>query len=179
MGAQARTAQKQPIYLFAVRENPPARPKAVTYEFYAKLGGEPPEMACNCSAVSRLRLPGMFCGLERLLGKAEGGCLGHIKYVFNGSVAITEDYQPKKNAREISALGFFLELVATHDLLKMWADKISTTLSPGHHRILQLKCACLPICQETAGRIWELGISRAIRRRAEKLRRLAGMKRAS
>ena len=176
MDVPARTMQKQPIYIFAARNllDPQAK-RSATYEFYAKIGRTPPELACNYTVVSVLRLPRMFYGLERLLDRTEDGCLGYIKYVFNGSTAITDDYQPKKYAREVSTLGYFFELVSTHDLLKGWADKISTTFSPSPARALRLKYAHLPVGAETDGRAWELGVSAAIRKHVEKLRRLAGM----
>ncbi len=180
MGAPARTAQKQPIYLFTARNNiNPQAKRNATYEFYAKFSREPPEIACNYSVVSIRRLPHVFQGVERLLGNIEDGFLGYIQYDFNGSTAITQQYYPKDHAREISALGYFLELISTHDLLRGWAEKISSTLSPKPCRIFQLKRVRLPVGGETGARVWELRLSKAIRWRVEKLRRFADMGRAA
>ena len=121
------------------------------------------------------RLPRAFQGLERLLDKIEDGQLGHIKYAFNGSTAISEMYCPQSHALGISTLGYFLELIATHNLLKGLAEKIMTTDSPRHCRASRLKYAGLLVGKETGGRAWELGLSTAIRRRMEKLRGLAAM----
>lgn len=180
MSTPVISAPKRPIYLFTARNNitPPAKHSA-DYEFYAKFGREPPDLACNFSVVSIRRLPRMFQGLDLLLGKIDEGFLGYIHYTFCGSTAISDRYYPKDNAPGISTLGFFLELIATHDLLKGLAEKIRTTQTPKHCRASRLKYAHLPVGKETDGKAWELGLSSAIRRRAEKLRRLASLEKAA
>jgi hypothetical protein len=171
MGASTQVMQGRP-YIFVVKmEASPSLPNNKTYNFHAKFGEEPPELAGNSRVVRRLRVPRLFSNIEPLLETLENGSVGFIEYQLARKTAYSSAVYPKKHAPTISALGFFFELLSTHDLRKNGIEAISTSQFPSGLRVSRLKYANLPFNRPTDARTWELGLSSAIRKKIERARR--------
>jgi hypothetical protein len=93
------------------------------------------------------------------------GMTGYILYRIDGTRAFTHSYYPKEYvlSGKICGLGYYLEYLATWDLMQNGTNIISTGDFPKYLREQQLRKVDLPIRTETPIDEWMGGLMKGIR----------------
>jgi len=93
------------------------------------------------------------------------GGMGHITYKIDGTRAHTVSYYPKEFVKEdkMRGLGYYLEYLATLDMLRSEITHIGTSIGPSEPRMEQLRKVGLPILADTPINVWIDGLLRGIR----------------
>ncbi len=123
--------------------------------------------------VATKRIPIIFSAQETFPEKLYDQ-IGRLDYSMYGHTAmITYDVDPKADLEAVRGLGYYLESLVTHDLIKHGIASISTTSKPSIERAGQIRRVGLEIDKYTDIRTWICRMGMGVRRIADRYRRLS------